>query len=261
MRKKNELIERIISVFKYSVIFCNTCGGARRIRIKTKNYREDCICKNCHSSSRKRHIAAVLLETINTKYNLKTKSLSKIPASLNTNIYNLESNGALHTCLKHTKEYICSEYFGTMEAFGAEQNGVLNVDVMNTPFKDEQFNYIISTEVFEHIPHPYKAFKETHRILKTGGSHIFTIPYHQDADKDEIKAILNDKNEIVHLMEPEYHGDPIRKDDGILVFTIFSKEMHTKLEEMGFSVKLDHRRDYEYGIIGDNNFVFTATKL
>lgn len=244
----------------YSFIFCNCCGGIKRIRIKSKNYREDCVCKKCKSITRKRHIALVFLAEINARYKTTIKSLSDIPETLDLKVYNLESKGALNTCLKHSKDYLCSEYFGPIENFGKEVNGILNIDLMKASFDDNSFNYIISTEVFEHIPHPYKAFKEIYRILKKGGSHIFTIPYLPYADKDEVRAILNAENEIVHILEPQYHGDPIREDDGILVFTIFSKEMHEKLKEIGFSVKVDQRSDYKYGIIGDNNFVFTATK-
>jgi SAM-dependent methyltransferase len=244
----------------HGFIFCNCCGGIKRIRIKSKNYREDCICKKCTSSTRKRHIALVFLEAINLKFHTTISSLSSIPNTLDTKIYNLESKGALHTCLKHSKDYLCSEYFGSIEEFGKEQNGVLNIDLMKTGLENDSFNFIISTEVFEHIPNPYKAFAETYRILKKGGAHIFTIPYLPFAEKDEVRAILNDKNEIVHLLEPEYHGNPIRMDDGILVFTVFSKEMISKLKHIGFTVAIDHQTNYKYGIIGNNNYVFTATK-
>jgi ubiquinone/menaquinone biosynthesis C-methylase UbiE len=63
---------------------------------------------------------------------------------------------------------LCSEYFGSIKEFGKELEGVLNIDLMKTGFGDDSFNFIISTEVFEHIPNPYKAFAETYRILKKG---------------------------------------------------------------------------------------------
>jgi SAM-dependent methyltransferase len=155
---------------------------------------------------------------------------------------------------------IFSEYFGPTELFGKSHNGVLNIDLMHTPFDNDAFDYIISTEVFEHIPFPYKAFKETHRILKKGGAHIFTIPY-QDKDLDEVRATLDHENKVVHLLEPQYHGDTLRKEEGVLVFTVFSKQMISKLQQIGFTVDVDHRIDYKHGILGHNNIVFTATKL
>jgi hypothetical protein len=50
--------------------------------------------------------------------------------------------------------------------------------------------------------------------------------------------VLKDKNAIVFLLAVQFHGDPIREDDGILVFIIFAKEMVFKLEQIGFSLNI-----------------------
>lgn len=131
---------------------------------------------------------------------------------------------------------------------------------MDIPFDENTFDLIVSTEVFEHIPNPYKAFDEIYRILKKGGSHIFTVPYYDERENDEVRSILNEKNEIIHLLEPEFHGDPIRKEEGILVYTIFAKEMIQKLEKIGYTVILNRKRNLKNGILGDNNIVFITTK-
>lgn len=251
--------EKIIIRIGFSFIYCNVCGKISKIRIRSTNLREDCICKKCRSNSRKRHISSVFLKKLRNNSHTFS-SLKSINSNLNISIYNVESNGALHNNLKHLKDYVCSEYFGSYESIGKEVNGVLNVDLMNTPFDSNLFDYIVSTEVFEHIPNPYKAFGEIYRILKPGGSHIFTVPYYSNKENDEVRAILNERNEIVHLLEPQYHGDPIRSDEGILVFTIFAKEMHSKLENIGFKVEIDFQRSLKNGILGDNNIVFITTK-
>ena len=244
-----------------SYIFCKVCGQFTNIEIKSDNLREDGICQKCDSNSRKRHLASVLLDHLRKRnYIGKFSSLRHIPHTLNLQIYNVESGGTLHDYLKHISNYVCSEYFGPYYLFGIEQNGILNVDLRDILFTRNTFDYIISTEVFEHIPDPYKAFKEIHRILKIGGSHIFTVPF-KDGEKDEIRSVLDEKEEIIHLMEPEYHDNPIRAQHGILVFTIFAKEMISKLEAMGFSVNINKSRNPLYGILGDGNLVFTATKM
>jgi len=45
------------------------------------------------------------------------------------------------------------------------------------PFKNESFDYHLSFEVLEHIDDPYKYFSEATRVLKTGGSIIFSVPF------------------------------------------------------------------------------------
>ncbi|MDC8098324.1 class I SAM-dependent methyltransferase [Chryseobacterium rhizosphaerae] len=257
----NEFVEKQLVKIGFSFIFCNVCGSIRKIKIRTENLREDATCKKCNSNSRKRHLTEEILELINKKNKTSYNSLRKIKKDSGLKIYNVESNGALHHYLKHINNYVCSEYFGPYEMYGKEQHGILNVDLMNIPFDDNTFDLVVSTEVFEHIPNPYKAFSEVYRILKKGGAHVFTVPYYEDKENDEVRAFLDDNNEIVHLMKPEYHGDPIRSDEGILVYTVFAKEMHKKLEAIGFEVEVNKKRSIIDGILGDNNIVFTTTKV
>ena len=43
---------------------------------------------------------------------------------------------------------------------------------------DSQFDFVISTEVFEHVPQPIsRAFGNVYKLLKPGGVLIFTAPY------------------------------------------------------------------------------------
>ena len=45
------------------------------------------------------------------------------------------------------------------------------------PFKDQQFDCAIGTEVLEHCPEPEVVLKETNRVLKPGGVFFFTVPF------------------------------------------------------------------------------------
>lgn len=49
-------------------------------------------------------------------------------------------------------------------------------DIANIPLPDASQDYILCTEVFEHIPEPIKALKEISRLLKPGGRLIFSAP-------------------------------------------------------------------------------------
>ena len=256
-----DYIEKQLIKIGFSFIFCNICGNVRKVKIRTENVREDVICKKCGSNSRKRHLAGEILNLINQRNKTGYTSLRKIRKDSGLKVYNVESNGALHHYLKHINDYLCSEYFGPYETHGTAKDGILNVDLMNIPFDVNTLDLIISTEVFEHIPDPYKAFREVHRVLKKGGIHVFTVPYDDEGENDVVKAFLNENNEIVYLMEPEYHGDPIRSDEGILVYTVFAKEMQEKLRSMGFKVEVSRKRNIAGGILGNNNIVFISTKL
>jgi len=49
-------------------------------------------------------------------------------------------------------------------------------DVLDTPYKDEFFDYIIAGELIEHMEDPAKLIKEVFRILKPGGVFSFSVP-------------------------------------------------------------------------------------
>ena len=260
---RNKILQKFEDYFLRkgsSFVFCPVCGKIRKIKINSDNLREDGICQKCWSNSRKRHLARVLLKLIKRNHAMRNfRCLKKIPVNIKIDIYNLESNGALHEYLKHIRNYTCSEYFGPVDIIGKEHKGILNIDLQNMPFKDNSFDFVITTEVFEHIPDPYKAFAEIYRVLKKGGTHIFTVPFYENQEKDEVRAIINAKGELKHLLTPEYHGDPIR-GEGILVYTIFAAEMFEKLKRLGFDVKTDRMRNPLFGVLGANNFVFITTK-
>ena len=50
-------------------------------------------------------------------------------------------------------------------------------DVQHMPLLTASYDSAICFEVLEHIPHPFQAVREIHRILKPGGVVIFSVPY------------------------------------------------------------------------------------
>lgn len=50
-------------------------------------------------------------------------------------------------------------------------------DILDIPVDGESFDYILCTEVLEHVPYPDRAVKEFRRVLKKGGKLILTVPF------------------------------------------------------------------------------------
>ncbi len=48
--------------------------------------------------------------------------------------------------------------------------------ILNIPFSDNTFDYIVSSEVIEHIPQPLDAIDELYRVLKPGGKLVLSTP-------------------------------------------------------------------------------------
>jgi len=52
-------------------------------------------------------------------------------------------------------------------------------DVFNLPLPSNSFDFILLSEVLEHLNDPLMALKEIQRLLKKGGSFIVSVPYNE----------------------------------------------------------------------------------
>lgn len=175
-------------------------------------------------------------------------------------MYNTECRRAVHDALRHLPRYRCSEYLASDLCSGAVVDGIEHQDLQTLNFPDETFDLVLSGEVLEHVPDPYGAHAEIYRVLRPGGRHVFTAPYIAAASLDSVRARLDDNGEIKHLAEPEYHQDPVRPEEGALVYTIFGLEMVVRLSRLGFNVTVHRLHSLRYGILGVNQLVFEAER-
>jgi len=225
--------------------------------------RESGISNTTQSTNRNRQLVLGLMITlsITEKY-----CYNKIPNTLK--IYNTECNGPVHNVFKtYFKNYVCSEFMTSSTSPGHILNGVRHEDLQKLSFDDNSFDIVLSSEVFEHIPNPYKAHKEVFRVLKPGGKHVFTVPFVEDGYDDATFAEINDYGKIQYhndkkygLIGPLYHGDPVHKN-GILVYKIFSKNMFNKLCKIGYRTKVLRINNIFHGVFGKGNIVFVSEKM
>jgi len=70
---------------------------------------------------------------------------------------------------------------------GIKQARAIKNSVLDIPFKENVFDYVVSSGVIHHTPDPFKAFQELSRVLKPGGK-IFLSVY----GKGGLKWFVND---------------------------------------------------------------------
>lgn len=232
---------------------CPACGEGVRFQPFTDNLRESGNCPKCGCSNRQRQMAWML------RRELGLPAVGRLALPEGVALYNTEANGPVHGFLEAYPDYVCSEYWGDKTRFGATVEGVRNEDLQALSFNDASFDVVLSSDVLEHMPDPYRAHREIFRVLKPGGRHIFTVPYGEAMLRDDVRASLVD-GKIVYHAEALYHGDPVRPGEGILVWTIFGLEMLVLLKEIGFDTELWRLQEPKGGIIGPGAIVFVARK-
>src|SRR5712692_931827 len=242
-------------------MICVVCGELAQFKIDDDNLRESCRCARCGAMNRNRQIAYVLCAALSKQLSKPVFSLADVARYCKEiAIYNTEATGAMHAQLRGLPGYQSSEYFGRGHRSGDMINGVMHQDLMELSLSDNSLDIVIPSDVFEHIPDPYRAHQEVHRVLKLGGRHVFTVPFHSQGFLDETRATLDQVGNPVFLSEPIYHGDPLSLQ-GALVYTIFGLEMLVRLRRIGFLTNLFHLSVAWLGIIGPNALVFDAVKV
>jgi SAM-dependent methyltransferase len=248
---------------RFGPIKCPVCGSygfARGFDAKPMNLRETGICSRCGATNRQRQMAYMIRQAFAAVTGSPKPSLNEVARLKGFVVYNTEAQGPLNDRLAAMEGYLCSEYLGDDHKSGEVVDGVMHQDLTELSFPDESIDMVLSSDVLEHVPNPYRAHEEIRRVLRPGGSHIFTVPYHQHLFLDDERAHLDEHGRAVHLKPPIYHGDPVRPAEGVLVYTIFSLEMLVRLRHLGFVTNLYRLHSARHGILGHNAIVFEAIK-
>jgi SAM-dependent methyltransferase len=123
-------------------------------------------------------------------------------------------------------------------------NQIQEVDIINIPFGDSVFDFVICNHVLEHVKEYKTALKEIHRILSPGGIAILQTPYSK-----LLKTNFEDENISTDDLRCFFYG---QKDH----CRIFSEDnLFTDLKGSGFELRIikhsDHFNEHEsqyYGI-------------
>jgi SAM-dependent methyltransferase len=214
------------------------------------NFRERLVCPGCGLNARQRLTAHLLRETITDRGDA-------------ARIYLYEQVTPFFSWARSALagEVIGSEYLGHDVEGGTTVNGVRHEDALALSFEDATLDVIVSQEVLEHVPEIEPAIAEAARVLTPGGRFLFTVPFKPWADVTVQRAKLVD-GEVVHLLEPEFHGNPV-SSEGSLVFFDHGWDMLDRFRAHGFvDVALLSTWSALYGYLGGGGMltVFTATR-
>jgi SAM-dependent methyltransferase len=251
----------VLRIRTLAPIHCPVCGRVSAARRFSENLRETGWCARCGATNRNRQVALVACRAASE---IRGRPVRALPALRESGVvvYNAESQGPLHEQLRSMPGYLSSEYLGPEHVPGDVVDGITHQDLGRLSFADDSIDLVLSSDVFEHVPDPYSAHAEVRRVLRPGGRHVFTVPFHfhHHAHLDEVRARSGRDGEPELLAEPIYHDDPVR-DEGVLVYTIFGLEMLVRLAEIGFETRLYRLWDLWHGIVGPNAIVFEAVKV
>ena len=117
---------------------------------------------------------------------------------------------------------------GSLAAFLAQMPGhqlvtYPDADMMDLPFGDCTWDFVVHSDTLEHVPDPLRGLSECRRVLRPGGACIFTIPI--------VVGRLTRRREG---LKPSYHGSSANPAD-FLVQTEYGADFWTEILQSGYS--------------------------
>jgi len=177
---------------------CRCCGRLSLI-VSLSEGEERRLCVRCRANLRYEMLADVIRELY--------------PDLHDKEVLELDPRSPLRRMLSGAGAYHRS-YYAAADIPGSQRpDGARCEDITRLTFPDGSLDLIVSSDVLEHVPDLEAAFRETARVLRRGGSHLFTVPPRQATRR---RASIED-GRIVMYEEPEYHSDPL-DPKGILAF-------------------------------------------
>ena len=120
-------------------------------------------------------------------------------------------------------EYFCGDFFTEGYVYPSY---VVKMNILNLPFHENYFDFIICNHVFEHIIHDIDAMKELYRVLRKGGRGILQVP---------ISKKITQTIEDFAVTEPSERAKVFGQYDHVRIYGCDYKE---RLESAGFTVNI-----------------------
>jgi O-antigen biosynthesis protein len=220
--------------------------------------RETLVCRHCGATMRHRTLAAALLERAGTA---SGRALHSIRAAAEAGLGGLQvldtdSFSPIARILRKLPHYVVSSFHPHLPFDTQIEPGHYNVNLECMGFENGRFDIVMTSDVMEHVRHDEAAHAEIARVLRPAGHYVFTVPY-DDSCADEHQLVDTSGPKDRHLVEPQYHGDPI--SGGILAYRVYGRSIYPALRRLGLDVEYRTVNDRAALIIDGDVFVATRT--
>jgi SAM-dependent methyltransferase len=124
-----------------------------------------------------------------------------------------------------------------------------SVDLEALSYPNNTFDLVLTSETLEHVPDLTAALREVYRVLKPGGSHIFTVPLLPLVEFTFRRTPLPEGRELVPTSRQSTQGAQLSSDRhitirhpggdwGYLVHTEFGRDFADILRQAGFETEM-----------------------
>lgn len=101
----------------------------------------------------------------------------------------------------------------------------VKADILDLPFKDDEFDIVFCNHVLEHVESDIKALNELFRVMKSGGMGIFQVPQEMSRESTyEDPSITTPEEKAKHFGQYDH-------------MRVYGRDYFDRLRSVGFKVK------------------------
>lgn len=214
---------------------CTYCRTDVRFHVMTgatfhgrPNLREGMRCARCKLSARQRLVQLAFSSSSSRGW---TDARGAI----------LERHTRLYRALRSSSPKIVgSEFFGPEAGKGRRRIRFgrafiprisRHESILDLSYPDQSLDYLVHTDVLEHVEQTQRAMEECHRVLRTGAPMIFTVPFFTSREDSLLRGVTDAEGHLTELMPGEYHADGVGKA-GIYTFHNFGWSLFSMLQTL-----------------------------
>lgn len=114
-----------------------------------------------------------------------------------------------------------------------------NQNLERLTYPDASFDLVITSDVLEHVRLYERAHGEIARVVRPGGTYIFTVPHSRTLTANLVRVatpVFDDPSQDDFLLPPEYHGSADPDEGPVLSYRVFGMNIDAELSALGFDV-------------------------
>lgn len=207
---------------------CSVCGVEGRFVRDRMSISESYRCPACKGHLRYQGQGRAIVRAFARHGERSVAELVGTSTFRRLHIYEPGTLGPFRPLLRRLKGYVQST-FDVGSAQQKPERKVRREDLMDLSFEPMSFDLVITSDIFEHIRHPDRAFAEVYRVLRPGGWHIFTIPGRWPLRPHTVARVDVSGRFDVMLLPPVFHN----RDH--LVYNDFGLDLLQSLDRIGFA--------------------------
>lgn len=219
-------------------MICNICSSDKGFSNNHQgSLRENLVCKNCKSTSRDR----AYIWSLGYALGEEDTPLSNWPEEKSIKLLETSGYRAHPQFLEKKFDYYNPKFADAPP--GAWNDPKKYASVENLPYEKDFFDYVISSDVFEHVRRDHIGFENIFNVLKPEGYFVLTVPLSLGMPENEIRIKVGDTEEKDEgIYNKFYHGGKT------LVYRLYGLEILHQLNHFGFYSVIIDLQNSEFNI-------------